>query len=247
MAWLEKFGIGRSKKELKDAGLSERDIAMTEVPASDSEIKSVENIEIDPLAEEESKGVYAFPIPVAENFTELGQKIAEQDPPEQVIEQVGPFIVSRSPESHQNEHLQALDFLVPDGTPVLAVADGEIVNFQLQHTDADWGPSREFGDKANYITIEHHNGEFSQYIHLAHDSLPADLKMKLKAHGDLIVKRGQQIAVTGKTGWTDRDHLHFSILRELTPEEIESLRTDEPISMKSLRPKFEESEEEPKT
>ncbi|MDD3774177.1 MAG: M23 family metallopeptidase [Patescibacteria group bacterium] len=45
------------------------------------------------------------------------------------------------------------------------------------------------------------------------------------------VKKGQVIARTGKTGWTDRDHLHFIVFR-----------LDNQIGnnhgFKSLKPKF---------
>ena len=70
------------------------------------------------------------------------------------------------------------------------------------------GDDPEFRDQLNYLTIRHENGEFSQYCHLAKGSVSA---MGLRKGS--IVQQGQQIATVGKTGWTDRDHLHFVVFR----------------------------------
>lgn len=181
--------------------------------------------------EEESIGIYSLPLPSIENSLALGQALAKLDPPEKEVEQIGSFLVSRSPESHQEAFRQALDFLIPDGTPVLAAADGEIVAVVIDNTV--WGPSKDFRQFLNYITIKHPNGERSQYCHLATNSLPEGL-----AVGKQIPK-GTQIALTGKTGWTDRDHLHFIVFRPETKEIIDGKEVPNPHGFKSLKPKFE--------
>ncbi len=186
---------------------------------------------IDPLEDGEvAKGDYSFPIPIIENATDLGQQIADQDPPEQVTEKIGPFIISRSPESHQGVQKQAIDFLVPDGTPVLASRDGLIVAYDVSHEK--WGPSSDFADELNYLTIRHTNEdgtvEFTQYAHLAKNSIPQEILTNKK------VKEGQVIATTGKTGWTDRDHLHFLTFRG----------DNNPEHYKSLVPKFKSENKE---
>jgi len=200
-----------------------------------------ESPEADLWREEISRGIYLFPVPITENVFDIGKQIAYQDPPEKKVKQIGNFIVSHSPESHQNQHAQALDFLVLDGTPVLAAADGEIVDFVLGNSD--YGSSEEFADRGNYITIKHSNGEFSQYYHLAYDSLHAGIKRAMRMNQRLIVRVGQQIATTGKTGWTDRDHLHFVVFRDLSPEEMGKQNPDELVQWKSLKPQFEGLEE----
>ncbi len=134
-------------------------------------------------------------------------------PPEELGE-IGSVLTAASPQSHIGPFVTAIDFLIPDGTPVLAALDGEIVEVQ-EHSDA-WGPSPAFRDSLNYITIRHAGDEFSQYCHLAQNSVR---KSGLGIGGR--VRAGQQIAVVGKTGWTDRDHLHFIVFK-LVPETPEN-------------------------
>ena len=95
---------------------------------------------------------------------------------------------------------------MPDGTEILAAEDGKIIeaidNFNT------WGPSEKFIDQLNYLTIQHPNGEYSQYCHLAKNSFQnTGLRVGLN------VKKGEVIGIVGKTGWTDRDHLHFIVFK----------------------------------
>jgi len=160
--------------------------------------------------------------------------IAGQDPPEQNVEQIGQFVVSRSPESHQAAEAQALDILVPDGTPVLASDDGTIIKIEIGHSEH--GTSVEYANLANYVLIRHQNGEFSQYVHLAQNSIPEHLNVGSQ------VKKGATIATTGMTGLTDRPHLHFIVFRTEENETINGVAVLNPSGYKSLKPKFEISE-----
>ncbi|MDP2630970.1 MAG: peptidoglycan DD-metalloendopeptidase family protein [Candidatus Uhrbacteria bacterium] len=191
----------------------------------------LKGVEDDLWKEEWSRGVYGFPIPVSDHFLSEGRALAGQHPPERFIHQLGPFIISRSPESHTKAFMQALDFLVPDGTPVVATADGNIVEVVISNTE--WGPGPDFSQFMNYITVAHQDGEFSQYCHLAVNSAPLGLTVGSE------VKKGMQIAITGKTGWTDRDHLHFMVFRSEKEQRIESATIKNPYGFKSLKPKFE--------
>lgn len=83
-----------------------------------------------------------------------------------------------------------VDFAVPAGTPVYAVADGKIAN-------ANWGkaygvaPVQDLG-----------NGTFCIYAHLTSTS---------KKIGD-AVKKGEQIGLSGNSGTnTTGAHLHFEL------------------------------------
>ena len=58
------------------------------------------------------------------------------------------------------------------------------------------------------MTIEHPNGEFSQYCHLAKEAAA-----RLGISPGTPVRKGQEIATVGKTGWTERDHLHVVVFR----------------------------------
>lgn len=79
-----------------------------------------------------------------------------------------------------------VDFAVPTGTDVLAVADGKIEN-------ANWGKA--YGTQL----VQKVEGGWVIYAHLS--------KALVKA-GDKVTK-GQHIAESGNTGNSSGDHLHF--------------------------------------
>ena len=151
-----------------------------------------------------TNGVYRFPLPTDRDFLESGAKLAIGNPEDETY-RIGSYFAARSPESHISPFKWAIDFLVPDGTEILAAQDGKII--EVVDSFDEWG-GEDFRDKLNYLTILHNNSEYSQYCHLEKNSFK---KTGLKV-GD-YVKKGQQIATVGKTGWTDRDHLHFVVLK----------------------------------
>jgi len=134
-----------------------------------------------------------------------GTRLAIGNPPDETYRH-GPFVCASSPQSHLGPFKWAVDFLVPDGTPVLAAYEGKVVEVK-EHSES-WGEGAEYRDLLNYLTIQHDNGEFTQYCHLAKDSVSRN-SVRIGSW----VKQGQQVAVVGKTGWTDRDHLHFVAFR----------------------------------
>lgn len=151
-----------------------------------------------------TKNVYGFPLPNDRDFLESGSNLAIGNPEDETY-RIGPYYAAKSPQSHISPFKWAIDFLVPDGTEILATEDGKIV--EVEESFNEWG-GEEFRNKLNYLTLLHDNGEYSQYCHLTQNSFS---KTGLKV-GDLV-KKGQQIATVGKTGWTDRDHLHFVVLK----------------------------------
>lgn len=80
-----------------------------------------------------------------------------------------------------------VDFAVPEGTDVLAVADGKITN-------ANWGKA--YGTQ---LVQDLGDGTFVIYAHLS--------KALVKA-GDKV-KKGQHIGESGNTGNSTGAHLHF--------------------------------------
>lgn len=80
-----------------------------------------------------------------------------------------------------------VDFAVPEGTDVLAVADGKIAN-------ANWGKA--YGTQ---LVQDLGDGTFVIYAHLS--------KALVKA-GDKV-KKGQHIGESGNTGNSTGAHLHF--------------------------------------
>jgi murein DD-endopeptidase MepM/ murein hydrolase activator NlpD len=84
---------------------------------------------------------------------------------------------------------EGVDFMVPVGTPVFASASG-IVSY------ADLHP--QYG---NMVEIDHGNGIVTRYAH----------NSKLLVKVGQMVRRGQEISLSGSTGRSTGPHLHFEV------------------------------------
>lgn len=156
--------------------------------------------------DEKSWHSYIYPLRIKRSVaTKEGLRLAVGNPPDETYRR-GPFVCARSPQSHLGPFKWAIDFLVPDGTPVLAAYDGTIIEVQ-EHSNS-WGDGPEYRDRLNYVTIRHEGDELTQYCHLKKDSV-SESGIGVGSR----VWQGQQVAIVGKTGWTDRDHLHFIVFR----------------------------------
>ncbi|MFF8828676.1 peptidoglycan DD-metalloendopeptidase family protein [Streptomyces sp. NPDC015131] len=82
-----------------------------------------------------------------------------------------------------------VDFAVPTGTSVKAVASGRVVS-------AGWG-----GSYGYQVVIRHEDGKYSQYAHLS----------ALTVREGQRVTGGQRIARSGSTGNSTGPHLHFEV------------------------------------
>lgn len=107
------------------------------------------------------------------------------------------------PRAHFAHGKHAIDFPLPEGTVILAPKAGIIVDIKVDSKKG--GSNPKFVKYTNYITLQHSDGEFSQYVHL-------------KYRGALVKKRqkmreGQPIALSGNTGYSTAPHLHFQVLR----------------------------------
>jgi murein DD-endopeptidase MepM/ murein hydrolase activator NlpD len=114
--------------------------------------------------------------------------------------------------SHQN--IAALDFDMPEGTPVHAARGGVIYGYKDDSNEG--GPFSKYKNKANYIMIKHDDGSFGCYWHL-------------KKNGVVVKKgavaQGQLIGYSGATGFTLQPHLHFSVKRVLNYHKNSFVRT----------------------
>lgn len=173
--------------------------------------------------DESSQAAYIYPLSIEPARAKVeGQRLSVGNPPDETYE-LGCYVCAKSPESHLGPFRWAIDFLVPDGTPILAALDGRVI--EVQEHSASWGPSSEYRDLLNYITLAHANGEFTQYCHVATHSV-TESRVRVGSS----VKQGQQIGLVGKTGWTDRDHLHFIVFR--------GAKNESPFTFKSLKIQF---------
>ena len=90
----------------------------------------------------------------------------------------------------KSQHV-GIDFAAPIGTPVVAVADGEI-------EFAGWR-----GGYGNLVLLRHANDLSTYYAHLS--AFAPDLQ------AGTPVRRGQTIGLVGSTGFSTGPHLHFEI------------------------------------
>ena len=111
-------------------------------------------------------------------------------------------------------HTAAIDFEMPVGTPVYAAREGTIYSYK---DDSDEGGlSSTYKKKANYIIVKHDDGSFGCYWHLHKNGV-------LIKSGRVV--KGQQIGLSGATGYVFRPHLHFSVKRKLNYEMDSFMRT----------------------
>lgn len=100
-----------------------------------------------------------------------------------------------------------VDIRMPEGTPIRSIANGIVTR-----VDVDAGG---FGQ---FIVVRHPNvpdPDNPSRTTTLHSSY-AHLSSQLVREGD-IVKKGQQIALSGKTGFVTGPHLHFQIDRDSAP------------------------------
>src|SRR5690606_20770995 len=103
--------------------------------------------------------------------------------------------------SHHGDSRYAIDFAMPEGTPVVAAREGRVVAVRSDSTVG--GPDRKYEDAANYVVIAHADGTFGEYLHL----YPHSVRVQT---GD-YVRRGQLLALSGNTGFSSGPHLHFMV------------------------------------
>ncbi len=105
--------------------------------------------------------------------------------------------------SHDDEqNRDAIDFAVPEGTPILAAREGVVMQVESDYDQA--GLDREaYGGKANFIRILHADGSMALYAHLQ----PEGVQVRVGQY----VRKGQRIGLSGNTGFSTAPHLHFVV------------------------------------
>lgn len=115
--------------------------------------------------------------------------------------------------SHRGELHYAIDFDLPEGTPVHAARGGLVVGTRADSTAGGASPS--FKDQANYVRVRHADATIGEYLHLR--------------PGGVSVRRGQQVGTgellgySGNTGYSTRAHLHFHVSRPIDGTRWETL------------------------
>ena len=116
--------------------------------------------------------------------------------------------VVSDPRAHFAHFQHAIDFILPEGTEILAVEAGIVVKVRVNSNEGGPDPKYNNDKYLNYVIVKHTNGEYSYYAHLKHEGA-------LVRIGDKVEK-GQPIALSGNTGFSTAPHLHFCIFI-LTP------------------------------
>lgn len=105
--------------------------------------------------------------------------------------------------SHTDEQNKyAVDLIVREGTPVLAARDGIVMQVESGF-DRNGLNKAKYAERANLIRIVHDDGSMGVYAHLKENGV----YVRVGQH----VTVGQQIAVSGNTGFSSGPHLHFAV------------------------------------
>ena len=119
-------------------------------------------------------GILTWPLPIAGSIT-------------------SPFGYRQDPFSGKWDFHRGLDIAVPNGTPILAAADGTVV---VANATDSWGYSWGY-----YVKIQHPNGMTTLYAHCSAIAVTTGQK----------VQKGGVIAYVGSTGASTGNHLHWEV------------------------------------
>ena len=105
--------------------------------------------------------------------------------------------------SHTGLEQFAIDFRMPEGTPVHAARGGVVARVEERHNIGCWEDG--CGRYANFVVVLHDDGTTGEYYHLLQNGALVEVGERITA--------GQQIALSGNTGHTTVPHLHFAVYR----------------------------------
>ncbi len=103
--------------------------------------------------------------------------------------------------THFDSLSQAIDFLVEEGTPILAIRSGQVERVVSHNTEG--GLEEYHKALGNLVEVRHEDGTIAMYLHL-------------KPHGSRVVQgqmvhEGDHIGDSGNTGYSSTPHLHLHI------------------------------------
>jgi len=105
--------------------------------------------------------------------------------------------------SHQGQSAYAFDFSLGSGTPLVAIADGQVsyvYDLTMPGDPCYNGGDQSCSGKANVVVLKHGDGTTSIYAHLS------EVGVSL---GE-VVPRGFQVGLSGSTGWSTGRHAHVA-------------------------------------
>lgn len=99
--------------------------------------------------------------------------------------------------------IAAIDWGMPEGTPVLASREGVVVATKDDAVGNGLDPEFKLLDRANWVVVRHPDGTMGCYFHLQPHGV--------RVQPGQTVTRGQAIALSGNTGYSTQPHLHFEV------------------------------------
>jgi murein DD-endopeptidase MepM/ murein hydrolase activator NlpD len=106
--------------------------------------------------------------------------------------------------SNRGSNEYAIDFDCPVATPVLATRPGVVVvtnaAAQGSGTTSDYLEYR----RTNFVLVLHDDGTLGEYMHLS----PSGVEV----HPGQRIERGDELALSGNTGFSSTPHLHFQVM-----------------------------------
>jgi murein DD-endopeptidase MepM/ murein hydrolase activator NlpD len=106
--------------------------------------------------------------------------------------------------SHRGSNEYAVDFDCPVATHVVAARDGLVVATNAGATGHGTTPQYLELSRVNFVLVLHDDGTLGEYMHLA----PSGVEVQPGQR----VKRGDEIALSGNTGFSSTPHLHFQVM-----------------------------------
>lgn len=110
-------------------------------------------------------------------------------------------------DSHLGSMRYSLDFLMPEGTPVVAARGGIVLYIQDGFTKG--GADPDLLEAANVVVVAHSDGTMASYGHLTR-GIPVSIGQ--------TVREGDLLGSSGATGFAGRPHLHFHVGQRMLGE-----------------------------
>lgn len=95
----------------------------------------------------------------------------------------------------------AVDFTMPEGTPVLAARDGVVIDVEDGYSEGN--KTTRMLTRANDVRLLHSDGTIASYAHLKANGVAVKVGQNVKA--------GKLIGYAGSTGYSSGPHLHFVV------------------------------------
>ena len=106
--------------------------------------------------------------------------------------------------SHRGSNEYAVDFDCPVATRVLAARPGTVIASNAAAQGAGTTPDFLEYSRTNFVLVLHDDGTLGEYMHLA----PSGIEV---APGQRV-ERGQELGLSGNTGFSSTPHLHFQVM-----------------------------------